>query len=54
MFMRIAVIQASSQVAKNELIYSAVKKYAADADRNDPAPMLQDRVSRTCFQILLS
>lgn len=32
MFMRIAVIQASSQVAKNELIYSAVKKYAADAE----------------------
>ena len=30
--MRIAVIQASSQVAKNELIYSAVKKYAADAE----------------------
>lgn len=32
MFMRIAVIQASSQVAKNELIYSAVKKYAAGAE----------------------
>lgn len=32
MFMRIAVIQASSQAAKNELIYSAVKKYAADAE----------------------
>lgn len=32
MFMIIAVIQASSQVAKNELIYSAVKKYAADAE----------------------
>ncbi len=32
MFMRIAVIQASSQVAKNELIYSAVKKYAAEAE----------------------
>ena len=31
MFMRIAVIQASSQAAKNELIYSAVKKYAAGA-----------------------
>ncbi len=30
--MRIAVIQASSQVAKNELIYSAVKKYAAEAE----------------------
>lgn len=30
--MRIAVIQASSQAAKNELIYSAVKKYAADAE----------------------
>ena len=30
--MRIAVIQASSQVAKNELIYSAVKKYAAGAE----------------------
>ena len=30
--MRIAVIQASSQSAKNELIYSAVKKYAADAE----------------------
>ena len=30
--MKIAVIQASSQVAKNELIYSAVKKYAADAE----------------------
>lgn len=30
--MIIAVIQASSQVAKNELIYSAVKKYAADAE----------------------
>ena len=32
MFMRIAVIQASSQAAKNELIYSAVKKYAAGAE----------------------
>ncbi len=32
MFMRIAVIQASSQVAKNELIYSVVKKYAAGAE----------------------
>jgi len=32
MFMRIAVIQASSQVAKNELIYSAVKKYADGAE----------------------
>lgn len=32
MFMRIAVIQASSQVSKNELIYSAVKKYAAGAE----------------------
>ena len=32
MFMRIAVIQASSQATKNELIYSAVKKYAADAE----------------------
>lgn len=30
--MRIAVIQASSQVAKNELIYSVVKKYAAGAE----------------------
>ena len=30
--MRIAVIQASSQAAKNELIYSAVKKYAAGAE----------------------
>ncbi len=30
--MRIAVIQASSQSAKNELIYSAVKKYAAGAE----------------------
>lgn len=30
--MRIAVIQASSQSAKNELIYSAVKKYAASAE----------------------
>ena len=30
--MRIAVIQASSQATKNELIYSAVKKYAADAE----------------------
>jgi len=32
MFMRIAVIQASTQAAKNELIYSAVKKYAAGAE----------------------
>ena len=30
--MIIAVIQASSQSAKNELIYSTVKKYAADAE----------------------
>lgn len=30
--MKIAVIQASSQSGKNELIYSAVKKYAADAE----------------------
>jgi len=30
--MRIAVIQASTQAAKNELIYSAVKKYAAGAE----------------------
>ena len=30
--MRIAVIQASSQVAKNELIYSVVKKYAAGSE----------------------
>ncbi len=30
--MKIAVIQASSQSEKNELIYSTVKKYASDAD----------------------
>ena len=30
--MKIAVIQASSQAEKNELIYSTVKKYASDAD----------------------
>ena len=30
--MKIAVIQASSQSEKNELIYSTVKKYAPDAD----------------------
>ena len=30
--MIIAVIQAGSQSAKNELIYSTVKKYAADAE----------------------
>ena len=30
--MKIAVIQASSQAEKNELIYGAVKKYASDAD----------------------
>ncbi|MBO4579091.1 MAG: RpiB/LacA/LacB family sugar-phosphate isomerase [Clostridiales bacterium] len=30
--MKIAVIQASSQAPKNELIYSTVKKYAHDAD----------------------
>ena len=30
--MRIAVIQASSQAVKNELIYTTVKKYAADAE----------------------
>ena len=30
--MKIAVIQASSQSGKNELIYNAVKKYAVDAE----------------------
>ena len=30
--MKIAVIQASSQAEKNELIYSTVKKYASDSD----------------------
>ena len=30
--MKIAVIQASSQAEKNDLIYSTVKKYASDAD----------------------
>ena len=32
MFMRIAVIQASSQAKKNELIFRTVKKYAFDAE----------------------
>ena len=30
--MKVAVIQASSQAEKNELIYSTVKKYASDSD----------------------
>ena len=30
--MKIAIIQATSQENKNELIYSAVKKYASESD----------------------
>ncbi len=30
--MKIAIIQATSQINKNELLYSAVKKYAFDSE----------------------